>query len=110
MPSSAVTVASCQITAALPLSQMSVSVVDWVAEPDAGIGAWTVMACEPCTTWPRLICTPGISTEGASVSWKVGATTPNDGSTCESPCSVVHRSTDGSRLSPGRAPAPMPRW
>ena len=49
-PDSEVATPSCQITAALPLSQTSVSVVRTVAEPDVGIGACTVIACEPCTT------------------------------------------------------------
>ena len=77
------------MTAALPLSQTSVSVVVSVAVPDVGRGAWTVIACEPCTTWARLMSHPGRSSGGGSVLWNVGATTPNDGSTCRSPCSVV---------------------
>src|SRR3954454_6584032 len=77
-PSSDVTVASCQMTAAFPLSQTSVSVVVCAAVPDVGIGACTAIDWDPCTTWARLIRTPGISTDGACVSWNVGATTPNE--------------------------------
>src|SRR3954471_9889405 len=84
-PESEVATPSCQITAALPLSHTSVSVVRTVAEPEVGSGAWTVMACEPCTTWDRLMSQPGRSSGGGSVMWKVGTTTPNDGSTCRLP-------------------------
>ena len=109
-PDSEVATPSCQITAALPLSQTSVSVVRTVAEPNVGIGACTVIACEPCTTWDRLMSQPGRSSGGGSVWWNVGTTTPNDGSTCRLAPSVVQRSASGLRLSPGRVPAPMARW
>ena len=80
---------SCQITAALPLSQMSVSVVETVAVPEVGSGPETEIDCEPCTTWARLMSQPGRSSGGGSVSWKVGTTTPNDGSTCSAGPSSV---------------------
>jgi hypothetical protein len=70
------------MTAALPLSHTSVSVVRIVAEPEVGSGAETEIDCEPCTTWARLMSQPGRSSGGGSVMWKVGATTPKDGSTC----------------------------
>lgn len=73
---------SCQITEALPLSQMSLIRVESTAEPEVGRGAFTEMAWLPCTTWARLMSHPGRSSGGGSVSWKVGATMPNDGSTC----------------------------
>ena len=109
-PASEVATPSCQITAALPLSQTSVSVVRTVAEPDVGSGAWTVIACEPCTTWDRLMSQPGRSSGGGSVVWNVGTTTPNDGSTWRPAPSLVQRSASGFTLSPGREPAPMARW
>src|SRR4029079_11285838 len=84
-PASDVATPSCQLTAALPLSQTSVSVVRTVAEPEVGSGALTVMACEPCTTWDRLMSQPGRSSGGGSVLWNVGTTTPNDARTCRRP-------------------------
>jgi hypothetical protein len=101
---------SCQITAAFPLSHTSVSVVRTVAEPEVGSGPCAVIACEPCTTWERLMSQPGRSSGGGSVMWNVGTTTPNVGSTCRLAPSVVHRSASGSTWSPGREPAPMARW
>ena len=80
---------SCQITAALPLSQTSVIRVVTVASPEVGSGPATSIDCEPCTTWARLMSQPGRSSGGGSVMWNVGATTPNDGSTCSAGPSSV---------------------
>ena len=64
-PESDLATPSCQITAALPLSHTSVSVVRTVAEPAVGRGACNVIVCEPCTTWDRSMSQPGRSSDGA---------------------------------------------
>ena len=77
------------MTAALPLSQMSVIRVFTVAVPEVGSGPVTEIDWLPCTTWLRLMSHPGRSSGGGSVSWNVGATMPNDGSTCSAGPSTV---------------------
>lgn len=72
---------SCQITDAFPLSQMSVIRVERTAAPEVGRGALTLIDWLPCTTCARLMSHPGRSSGGGSVSWNVGATIPNEGST-----------------------------
>src|SRR3954453_12222253 len=99
-PDSATATPSCQITAALPLSHTSVSVVRTVAEEEVGNGPCTAIPCEPCTTCERLMSQPGRSSGGGSVMWDVGSTTPNDGSTWSPGPSVVQRRASGSTLSP----------
>ena len=71
-----------------------------VAEPEVGSGAVTSIDCEPCTTWARLMSQPGRSSGGGSVSWNVGATMPNDGSTWRPAVSSVY----------DRSVAPIARW
>ena len=82
VPSGAVTVVSDQITAALPLSQMSVNLVTARPVPDGGIGAGTETASLACSTRESSMSMPGNFTVGGSVMWKLGATLPNVGSTC----------------------------
>jgi hypothetical protein len=98
------------MTAALPLSHTSLMRVRTTPLPEGGTGRCTSISWLPCTTWLSAMSTPGIATEGGSVSWRVGTTTPNDGSTWRSSFSVVNRSVAGATLSPSRAPKPMPRW
>ncbi len=85
MPSGVVTVVSDQITAALPLSQMSVNRVTATPVPDGGIGAGTETASLACSTLLSSMSMPGNCTEGGSVMWKLCATLPNVGSTCGVP-------------------------
>ena len=80
-----VTVVSDQITAALPLSQMSVNRVTATPVPDGGIGAGTETASLACSTLLSSMSMPGNFTEGGSVMWKLCATLPNVGSTCGVP-------------------------
>ncbi|OUZ03183.1 hypothetical protein B0172_02744 [Mycobacterium avium subsp. paratuberculosis] len=82
MPSGAVTFVSLQITAALPLSQMSVNRVTARAEPEGGSGAGTSTRSDACSTLPSSMSMPGNCTVGGLVAWKVAATLPNVGSTC----------------------------
>src|SRR6478609_8969303 len=79
VPSGVVTVVSDQITAALPLSQMSVNVVTARADPDGGIGAGTDTASLACSTLPSSMSMPGNFTVGGFVSWKLAATLPKVG-------------------------------
>ena len=72
---------SCQITADLPLSQIPVTRVERVADPDDGSGPATEISCAPCTTLARSSSQPVRSSAGGSVSWNDGATIPNDGNT-----------------------------
>ena len=81
-PSGAVTVVSDQITAALPLSQMSVNRVTARPVPDGGIGAGTETASLACNTLDSSMSMPGNCTVGGFVMWKLCATLPNVGSTC----------------------------
>ena len=76
------TVVSDQITAALPLSQMSVNRVTAMPVPDGGIGPGTVTASLACSTLDSSMSMPGNCTVGGSVMWKLCATLPNVGSTC----------------------------
>ena len=56
----------------------------------SGADRRTVISWLPCTTWRQVdVDSPGRSSGGGSVSWKVGATMPNDGSTCRSSPSSV---------------------
>ena len=80
-----VTVVSDQITAALPLSQMSVNRVTATPVPDGGIGAGAETASLACSTLLSSMSMPGNFTEGGSVMWKLCATLPNVGSTCGVP-------------------------
>ena len=73
---------SDQITAALPLSQMSVNRVTAIPVPDGGIGPGTVTASLACSTLDSSMSMPGNFTVGGSVMWKLCATLPNVGSTC----------------------------
>jgi len=98
------------MTAALPLSQMSVTRECSVPEPDAGIGRCTCTDCDPCSTWVRSMSMPGIARLGGIVRWNPGATTPNDGSTRRRSSSKVSLSAAGSTGSSGRWPAPIARW
>ncbi len=107
----AVAVPSCQITAALPLSQTSVTRVRSVAVPEVGRGAFTEIDCDPCTTCARSMSQPGRSSGGGSVSWKVGATIAERRQHLQPrvrrACSAARR---GRGCRPGEDPAPMPRW
>src|SRR5258705_3638665 len=67
VPSGAVTVVSDQITAALPLSQMSVKRVTATPVPDGGIGPGTETASEACSTLESSMSMPGNFTDGGSV-------------------------------------------
>src|SRR6478609_8659232 len=82
VPSGAVTVVSDQITAALPLSQMSVNLVTAIPVPDGGTGPGTDTASLACNTSDSSMSMPGNCTDGGSVMWKLCATLPNVGSTC----------------------------
>lgn len=82
VPSGAVTVVSLQITAALPLSQMSVNRVTALAEPDGGSGPGTSTRSLACRTLLSSMSMPGNCTVGGFVAWNVAATLPNVGSTC----------------------------
>ena len=64
VPSGAVTVVSLQITAALPLSQMSVNRVTALAEPEGGSGAGTSTRSLACSTLPSSMSMPGNCTVG----------------------------------------------
>jgi hypothetical protein len=77
-----VTLVSDQITAALPLSQISVKRVTPRPVPDGGIGPGMDTASLPCSTLDNSMSTPGNFTVGGSVMWKLCATLPNVGSTC----------------------------
>ncbi len=81
VPSWVIASASCTITAALPLSHTSLMRVRRVADADVGRGAGTTTSWLPWSTWVRSMSQPGSSSEGGSVSWKCGATMPNEGST-----------------------------
>ena len=83
-PSSSTAEPSWTITAALPLSHTSLIRVPTVPLPDVGSGRCSTISWLPWTTWARSMSQPGRSSDGGSVSWKVGATTPNDGSTWRS--------------------------
>jgi hypothetical protein len=82
VPSGAVTVVSDQITAALPLSQMSVNRVTATPVPLAGIGPGAEIASLACNTFDSSMSMPGNCTVGGFVMWKLCATLPNVGSTC----------------------------
>src|SRR6478735_272748 len=82
VPSGVVTVVSDQITAALPLSQMSVNLVTARPVPDGGSGAGADTASLACSTLLSSMSMPGNCTVGGLVSWKLAATLPNVGSTC----------------------------
>jgi hypothetical protein len=82
LPAGSVTVVSFRMTAALPLSQISVMRVTERAEPFGGSGAGMRTASLACKTRLNSISIPGKLTFGASVMWKVAATLLNVGSTC----------------------------
>src|SRR5262249_27526877 len=63
-PSGVVTVVSDQITAALPLSQMSVNLVIALPVPDGGIGAGADTASLACRTLLNSMSMPGNLTVG----------------------------------------------
>src|SRR6188508_2185843 len=63
VPSGVVTVVSDQITAALPLSQMSVNLVTARPVPDGGIGAGTLTASDACNTQDSSMSMPGNFTD-----------------------------------------------
>ena len=105
LPLESATVVSLKITAALPLSQISVIRVTARPAPLAGSGAGTVTASLACNTRLSSISMPGKLTVGASVAWKLAATLLNVGNTCGVP-SVRYRS---SRESIGSLPAPRAR-
>src|ERR1700754_1804270 len=67
VPSGAVTVVSDQMTAALPLSQMSVNLVTAMPVPDGGIGVGTETASLACSTLLSSMSIPGNFTVGGSV-------------------------------------------
>src|SRR3954464_7574325 len=67
-PSGVVTVVSDQITAALPLSQMSVNSVTARPAPDGGIGAGADTASLACSTRLSSMSIPGNLTVGGAVS------------------------------------------
>src|SRR6201991_3379642 len=67
VPSGAVTVVSDQITAALPLSQMSVNLLTATPVPDGGIGVGTETASLACSTLLSSMSIPGNFTVGGSV-------------------------------------------
>jgi hypothetical protein len=81
-PSRSVTEVSLTITAALPLSQISVNPVTERAEPPGRSGAGTVTASLAWSTLLNSMSMPGKFTFGGSVSWKPAATFPKVGSTC----------------------------
>ena len=70
------------MTAALPLSQMSVNLVTARPVPDGGIGDGAETAALACSTVRNAMSLPGNFTVGGSVMWKLCATLPNVGSTC----------------------------
>ena len=72
---------SDRITAALPLSQMSVNRVTAVPFPDGGIGPGIATASLACSTLPNSMSMPGNLTVGASVMLKLCTTLPKVGST-----------------------------
>ncbi len=76
------TVVSDQITAALPLSQISVNRVTAVPVPDGGMGPGALIASLACNTFDSSMSIPGNFTAGGSVMWKVCTTLPNVGRTC----------------------------
>jgi hypothetical protein len=80
--SGVVTVVSDQITAALPLSQISVKRVTARPVPEGGIGPGMDTASLACSTLGSSMSTPGNRTVGGLVMWKLCATLPNVGSTC----------------------------
>ena len=77
-----VTLVSDQITAAFPLSQISVNLVTAVPVPSAGMGPGALIASLACSTRDNSMSIPGNFTVGGSVMWKLCATLPNVGSTC----------------------------
>jgi len=81
-PPGSVTVVSDQMTAALPLSQISVNRVTAVPVPDAGMGPGALIASLAWSTRDSSMSMPGNFTAGGSVMWNVWATLPNVGSTC----------------------------
>src|SRR6202171_6709240 len=82
VPSGAVTVVSDQMTAALPLSQISVKRVTAMPVPDGGTGPGTETASLACSTLDSSMSMPGKFTVGGVVMWKLCATLPKVGSTC----------------------------
>lgn len=100
VPSSERATPSCQITAAVPLSHTSLIRVLSLEAPDVGTGPVTSTSWAPCTTWARSMSQPGRSSDGASVSCRVGATTAKLGITCSPAVSSVCR----------RSVAPIARW
>ena len=82
VPVGSLTVVSDQITAALPLSQISVKRVTATPVPAGGIGPGTSTASLACSTFDSSMSMPGNFTAGGSVMWKLWATLPNVGSTC----------------------------
>ena len=105
LPSRSVTVVSLTMTAALPLSQISVMRVLARPAPLGGSGAGTCTASLACSTLLSSMSMPGKLTVGGSVIWNEAATLLKDGSTCGVP-SVRYRSSRGSIGSP---PAPRAR-
>ncbi len=94
------------MTAALPLSQISVNRCTDRAVPLGGSGAGTVTASLACSTLLSSISIPGGNfTSGGSVMWKLAATLPKVGSTCGGVRSTRYRNSLGSI---GSAPAPRP--
>ena len=81
VPFESVTEVSLTITAALPLSQMSVIRVTARADPLGGSGAGTDTASLACRTRLNSMSIPGKLTLGGSVAWKLAATLENVGST-----------------------------
>ena len=82
LPSGSLTSVSLQITAALPLSQISVNRVTARAEPDGGSGPGTSTRFAGVQHLAQLDVDAGKFTVGGLVMWKVAATLPNVGSTC----------------------------
>jgi hypothetical protein len=78
-----VTVVSDQITAALPLSQMSVNRVTARPVPDGGMGPSRKTASLACSTLESSTSMPGNCTVGGFVMWKLCATLPNVGNPSE---------------------------
>src|SRR5215475_8547577 len=67
VPSGAVTLVSDQMTAALPLSQISVNLVTARPVPDGGMGAGAEIASLACSTLDSSMSMPGNFTDGGLV-------------------------------------------
>jgi hypothetical protein len=103
-PSGAVTVVFDQMTAALPLSQMSVNLVTARPVPDGGIGDGAETASLACSTLLNSMSMPGNFTVGGSVMWELCAICRTSAAPvgCRRPGSAVPAGPSGRHLLPAR--------